>query len=279
MVIPFIAACLFFQTSFGVPAKYLKSKPEPGAILATVGGQAITTTDVESLLWEWRTKEVTEELITSVMLRNEAQKLGVIVKPEEVEAEAKRQIDQLAGTLAPGVSVADALAEQGSAPSRVYLRVRNKLMLDAICLRTLVPSEYIKVSTMVFRPASEQTSALTAAIKRADTAYSRLVRGEVWDQVLRDNTTDSDVLKSQGLIGWRRLSAFPEVVSKEMQGMKVGGLTKPAQTVNGFQIFRIEAFGKEATGKELDSLRDQYLAASRPDVFERIKKEAQIVRK
>ncbi|MFN8220544.1 MAG: peptidylprolyl isomerase [Fimbriimonadales bacterium] len=131
---------------------------------------------------------------------------------------------------------------------------------------------------MIVRPKNEQTVALAEAIKRADDLYARLQKGESWDKVLQDTTNEPETLKSAGLLGWRQISAFPEVVRTEMTGLGVGKVTKPAQTVNGFQIFRIEAFGKDAKPEEMESVKDLYLSQARPEVFNKLRSAAKIER-
>ena len=66
-----------------------------------------------------------------------------------------------------------------------------------------------------------------------------------------------------GLLGWRDLKAFPKEVQDQMAAMKPGGKTKPAQTQNGIQIFRVEALGSAAEGSSLQELKDMYLTATR----------------
>lgn len=279
MIVPVILPALLFAAwQSAVPARYLPARPAADAVIAKVNGVPIKASDVEPLVWDWRSNEVVEELTNYHIVRLEAERLGVTVTPAEVETETEKALRQLQDSLPQGTSLRSALESQGSAPSRVYVRVRTKLLLDRIVLKSFDPAGFVKISTMIVRPKNEQTVALAEAIKRADDLYARLQKGESWDKVLQDTTNEPETLKSAGLLGWRQISAFPEVVRTEMTGLGVGKVTKPAQTVNGFQIFRIEAFGKDAKPEEMESVKDLYLSQARPEVFNKLRSAAKIER-
>lgn len=279
MIVPVILPALLFAAwQSAVPARYLPARPAADAVVAKVNGVPIKASDVEPLVWDWRSNEVVEELTNYHIVRLEAERLGVTVTPAELETETDKALRQLQDSLPQGTSLRSALESQGSAPSRVYVRVRTKLLLDRIVLKSFDPAGFVKISTMIVRPKNEQTVALAEAIKRADDLYARLQKGESWDKVLQDTTNEPETLKSAGLLGWRQISAFPEVVRTEMTGLGVGKVTKPAQTVNGFQIFRIEAFGKDAKPEEMESVKDLYLSQARPEVFNKLRSAAKIER-
>jgi len=279
MIVPVILPALLFAAwQSAVPARYLPARPAADAVIAKVNGVPIKASDVEPLVWDWRSNEVVEELTNYHIVRLEAERLGVTVTPAELETETEKALRQLQDSLPQGTSLRSALESQGSAPSRVYVRVRTKLLLDRIVLKSFDPAGFVKISTMIVRPKNEQTVALAEAIKRADDLYARLQKGESWDKVLQATTNEPETLKSAGLLGWRQISAFPEVVRTEMTGLGVGKVTKPAQTVNGFQIFRIEAFGKDAKPEEMESVKDLYLSQARPEVFNKLRSAAKIER-
>lgn len=279
MIVPVILPALLFAAwQSAVPARYLPARPAADAVIAKVNGVPIKASDVEPLVWDWLSNEVVEELTNYHIVRLEAERLGVTVTPAELETETEKALRQLQDSLPQGTSLRSALESQGSAPSRVYVRVRTKLLLDRIVLKSFDSAGFVKISTMIVRPKNEQTVALAEAIKRADDLYARLQKGESWDKVLQDTTNEPETLKSAGLLGWRQISAFPEVVRTEMTGLGVGKVTKPAQTVNGFQIFRIEAFGKDAKPEEMESVKDLYLSQARPEVFNKLRSAAKIER-
>lgn len=272
------AVALFLAMAWqdAVPARYLVRKPAGTDVLARVDGVEIKAADLEALVWDWSINDALDELLSAQVILNEAKKLSITITAEEVTAETEKGLKQLQESLPPGKTIRAALAEQGTSPSRAYLRMRNKMLLDRIVLRSFSADGFVKVSTIIIKPKNEQTVALSEAIKRADDAYDKLKKGTEWATVLKENTTDAETLKVAGLLGWRQASAFPETVQAEMRGLKAGGITKPAQTVNGFQIFRLEMLGKDAASAALDAIKEQFLTQMRPEVFNKIRSAAKI---
>ncbi|MFN8220543.1 MAG: hypothetical protein U0S12_10510 [Fimbriimonadales bacterium] len=102
-----------------------------------VNGVPIEASDVEPLVWDWRSNGVVEELTSYHIVRLEAERLGVTVTPAELETGSRRRFGSF-GLAATGASLRSALESQGSAPSRVYVRVQTNL-LDRIVLKSFDP--------------------------------------------------------------------------------------------------------------------------------------------
>lgn len=261
-----------------IPKNHLSAPPSADTVLARVNGVDIKASDVEPLLWQWRGFDALQDLITYEIVRSEAAKTGIDVPPKQTEDEIDGYLKELARQIPPGKTVNDALIEQGFTRSRLFLRFRTDDLIAKMVERSYKPDQMVKVSTMIFRPANEQTSALTEAIKKADAAYASLTGGRKWDDIFGTTTTDPNALRSHGLIGWRSLDLFPPSVQKELGALKPGGITHPAQTENGIQIFKLEVAGKGATQKEQDEMRSVYMSASRRPLLERLKNSAKIER-
>lgn len=270
---------VYLALAQSVPAAFLIAKPAPDTVLARVGDVEIRVSALEPLVWDWSVNDALEEMISAQAILNEAKRVGVSVSEATVTEETQKGLKQLAETLPPGKTMRAALAEQGTTPSRAFLRMRNKLLLDAISLKTFSAEGFVKVSTIVIRPKNEQTPALSEAIKRADDAYLRLTQGAKWSDLLKENAKDEATLKSDGLLGWRSVSAFPETVQTDLKALKPGGYTKPAQTVNGFQIFRLEAHGTNASPDDLATIKTAYLDQVRGETYNRIRTSAKIEKK
>jgi hypothetical protein len=259
-----------------IPDGLLRSKPAGSTVLARVSGVPVTAAEVEALSWDWRSYEALLDLVTLRMLQVEARKVGAGVTQAEIDAEVARQLKGIEESLPPGSDLEKNLLVQGFPKSRIYLRARTQLLLDAIAMRSFNSSDFVEVSTILVKPKSELASDVAEAIKLAETAYQEIKGGGSWDGVLRRFHSDPKVLESHGLVGWRQLSIFPESLRASVPKMKPGEVTQPTQTPNGIQIFRIERHGSAAAGKELDDLRGQYLLGSRESVFARISKEAKV---
>jgi foldase protein PrsA len=267
-----LALALAAQSAPTLPQKHLSPKPAPDAVLATVGGSPIRGSDIEALLWDWRGYEALQDAITYRTLADEAKRKGIEVSDADVEAELARQLERVKQQLQPGQTVEQVLQEQGFPKSRLFLRIKSEQMLDRLVEASFDPKNFVKVSTILIRAKSEQATDLAEALRRAEEAYAALRNGEAWNDVLGRFSSDPGILQTGGLLGWRELSAFPPTVQQELAALAAGGVTKPAQTQNGIQIFRVETKGEKAEGAVRQELRDAYLAGTRPRFMEELRK-------
>lgn len=261
-----------------LPAKYHTKPPAAATVVARVNGVEITAGEVESLLWEWRGSDAIQDLITYQVVKSEAEKQRIDVAEKDIEGTIDGFIRQYQGTLKPGENAWAALAAQGLTRSRLYLRFKSQMYIQKILEREFVPDKLVKISTIIIRPASAQTADHSVAIKKADDAYDRLQKGEKWDAIFDAFNMEPGIKGSKGLIGWRFLAAFPDSVATELKGLKPGGVTKPAETVNGIQIFRMELAGKDAKGKEYDEMKQAYMQPGQAQLLERLHNESKIER-
>jgi parvulin-like peptidyl-prolyl isomerase len=233
---------------------------------------------VRSLLWEWRGFDAIQDLISYQVVKSEAQKQRIDVSDAEVEKAVDEGLGEMKKNLPAGKTLDAVLLEQGFTRSRLFLRYRTFALIDAMVRRSFNPKQLVKVSTMIFKPVNEQASSLSYAIQKADAAYQRLVKGDKWEQVLASATTNPDLIKSKGLLGWKDLLAFPASIRAELMKMKSGEFTKPAQTDNGIQIFRLEMDGMTATLEEKKEMERIYVNSSRDPLLARLRKESRIER-
>ncbi|HTQ10718.1 MAG TPA: peptidylprolyl isomerase [Fimbriimonadaceae bacterium] len=279
-VIPLALALVAFQAGSlldDLPAKYRGQAPAPSTVVARVNGVDITAKDVEPLLWEWRGADAIQDLVTYQMIKGEADKARVSVSDADVDQE----VDVLLGQIGKGQTpetVKAALTAQGLTRSRLFLRTKTKLLLDKIVERSFKPNDMVNVSTIVFKPASAKAEDVDAAIKMADSAYKELKGGASWDKVFTEYNAESRAAQAKGLVGWRLISAFPQSIADELKTLKPGQVTQPAQTDNGIQIFLLNIAGKDATGPQLDQMKQMYLANGEGQLGHKFHDEAKIER-
>lgn len=278
-----LAILVMSQAQVGSPAipkSHVASPPKPTQTVAVVNGQPIRAQDVEAMLWQWRGQEATEELIGYLLIAQDAARHGVKVTDAEVEVALDSHLKLLAKS-APGgpKNLNTYLRDQGFTRSRIFLRKKAELLVERVIAKGFTPKQFVSVSTIIIKPANDQLSSLPDAIAKADKAHSRLASGEGWDKVLADYTKDPNGLKNKGKLGWREANAFPPTVQKELESTNVGGFTKPAQTQFGIQIFRLDAKGTEAKGKELDELRAFYMQVRKPEYVRQLQASAKIDRR
>lgn len=252
--------------------------PAPDAVVARVNGQDIHAKDVEAYLWDWRGSEVTGDLITHHLILAEAQRVGAQVSQAEIEQVYNGQMETMKTNVPPGQDLDSVLRQQGMPKSRLYLRIYTDLLLNQIALKEFKPADYVKVSTVAFIPKSDAAADLTTAIGRAQSAYDRLSKGGDWMKEVNASDDDAALKQHNGVMGWRALSLFPGNTQAELKTGNAGALAKPTQAAKAIQVFRVEARGQDAKGKDLDELRQVFLSTSRQSVIERLRKDAKIER-
>lgn len=255
-----------------MPSKYRTPAPKPSDAVAKVGGKAITASEVEPYLWQWLGKEATNDVISYVLVAQDAGKRGVSVADADVDKAVDAEIASVKSSQGGSAEQAvDWLRTQGFTRSRLFMRLKAKLLMDKILEADFHPDAYVKVATIVVKVPSADASAVSSSIAHAQDAYDRLKKGQKWDFVLESVSNSATGMKTHGVLGWRELSAFPESVQKELVTLPVGGFTHPAETTNGIQIFRLDEHGRDAKGKELDALKNLYMETARPAYIARLK--------
>lgn len=259
-----------------VPRDLVKTPPAVNQVVAKVDGVEIKGADVEALLWEWRKSEVVADLINYAVVKNAAAKQQVAVTDDEVRKEVDLLIQAIKQELPAGQTIEQAMEKEGTAPSRLFVRVKTEVLLRKLILKDFKPEEYVKISTIVLKSASSSLADVKVTLERAERVYTRLTSGEDWSKVLLETTDDERARASNGSVGWRPINIFPDSVRAELDKLKKGGITKPAQTQNGIQVFRLDALGKQATAVELQELQSSFVAGQRNAVMAKLKADAKI---
>lgn len=257
-----------------------KIQPPVGAysatVVATVNGAAITGSDVEGYLWDWYGSLAIQELVNYQLVKQAADKGKVTVTDAEVSKFAEEQIAKYKQSQPENPDFEASLRAQGVTQSRILLRAKTQLLAEKLVANEFKPGDYVKIATIIFKTKSASTEDLSAALKQADKAYERLKKGAAWSAVLKDSTDNNQVIDSQGVVGWRAVSVFPEPAQSELKTLPTRGVTKPVQTNNGIQIFQVVLKGSEAPSGELDEVRHQVASSAAQELLRKLRKDAQI---
>jgi len=284
-VLTFIAALAQGGFIPNIPAQYHPIVPSPNDIVARVNGQPIYAKDVEPYLWEWRGPEATEELISLALVQSAAKKAGIEATPPEIELRLEQDIQTEADQKKkdpndhyPNLSAQQTLEAQGFPMSRLYLRAELEVLIDDLSLKGFQPGDFVKVSTMVFPEKDATAPSVSVAENQATIAYKSLKKGVGWVSVLRTTNPSQTELASSGMLGWRRISIFPAVLQTALKTGKTGDVTLPVQTPNGFQIFKIDAFGATASGADLKELKTGYAQANQQQIVANLQQNSKVER-
>jgi hypothetical protein len=260
----------------GIPN--LPPAPDKDQVLVKVNGQDIKASDIAALLWDAKAEEILNEVTYFQLAKAEADKLGIFLTGKEIDEGVQRELDAMRANLAPGQTLDQAMASTGQTKARLYLAVKTSLYLTKIAFAEFDPKLYVKVSTIIIKPASSSAADLASAIKTAQGAYDRLQKGEAWEAVVDDVVADETGRESKGRLGWRLLSAFPDDVRSELALLRANQFTKPAQIQNGIQFFRVERFGKDLNKEELDQMRIDMTELLRLQAVNKIRKTMKLER-
>ena len=272
----FLSTFVFAQVK--LPSNNRSATPKPSQVVGKANGISIKASDVEPYLWDWYGKPAVEDISSYLVISQEAGRRGLVVSDSEVE----KEIDSAVKSITSGSNSSDAaqaaeeIRGQGFTRSRLYLRTKANLLLDKIIMADFHAEGFVKVSTILVRTSTSDAAKIAEAIKKAQSAYDQLEKGASWDTVLASTTTDARLIAAHGALGWRELGAFPDSVQKEISTSKVGAITHPAVTAYGVQIFRIDAEGGSAKGKDFDLLKTMYLRDARPKRVNELKANAHV---
>jgi peptidyl-prolyl cis-trans isomerase SurA len=80
---------------------------------------------------------------------------------------------------------------------------------------------------------------------RAEQALARVRNGEPFEQVAREMSEDTNKAKG-GEMGSRAVDKYPELFTKAIEGVKVGGVTTVIRSGAGFHVLKVLARGEES---------------------------------
>ena len=246
--------------------------PDPAKVLAKVNGSAITAADLESYLWDWRSGEVLQDLISLKSVEAVAALEGVSATDAEVTARMDKEMAQFGAN----ASALQRLRDQGFPPSRIRLRIESEVLLEKIILKDFKPEEWVRVSSIAVVPPNQMTLSWGSAIKKTETAYARLKNGVGWDRVSADFGTGA--MASQ----WQQLEALPAglgpVILAAAKTMPANSILPPRQVAQGVRIFRVEMWGGKVSPADLETLQTQFINQNRDAALAKVRSEAKVDR-
>jgi parvulin-like peptidyl-prolyl isomerase len=267
---PLTSALIGSLLILGQQTGELPKAPIPSQVIAKVNGIDVKAADIEDLLWESRGQEILSEFIYYQVAKQEAEKLKLIVTESEILSGIAKEIKNLRSTGNFEGTDEQVVIQSGTSMGRLRLGVKTSLLLTKIAFQNFDATQYIKVSTIIVKPKSFSASDLADAIKVCQSAYDRLKKGEKWETLVDEVVTETQGRQTRGYLGWRLLTAFPEESQKEFNILNKGEYTKPVQTQNGIQIFRIDAKSLDLKAEEKLQMREEIADILRNNAVKRM---------
>src|SRR5579872_5532818 len=218
------------------PALTAPAPPSADKAVITVNGHPILAKDVAAYLWDWSAPQVGQALITRELVEQEATKRSVKATDAEVSARVQDFYRQMATRLPKGTDITDYLRKQGAPSSRVALELRVQVLLEKLTQQDFKLDDYVRVATVLIRPKDQTSTSLSAALKAANDAYAGLKKGDDWEKIVTQYTTEQRAAANHGELGWLSINEFPKEIAGDIATLKLNGYTQPVQTGNGIQI-------------------------------------------
>lgn len=256
----------------------LATPPKGDQVLAKVGAVSIRADDIAAVLWEARGEEILNDYVAYHLLKAQADKQGIIVSDADVTRRVASLLKDQAAELPAGTDPQTALNDQGLTAGRLFLNVKTDLLLDGLVNLAFRPADYVKVSTIIVVPKSQDPTEIAAATEKITKAAGRIKAGESWEKVASETIEDPNAKNTGGYLGWRPLDLFPAALRTEVATLAPGGISGIASTNFGVQIFRVEAQGKDAKGDALEEMKTTAGRSLREKILQDVRANAKVVR-
>lgn len=254
--------------------------PDPNKIVATVNGEPIRAGELARAAYDWSGAEIIEYLIFVRIIEQEAKKQKVSVKPEEVEARYKQQLQVAEANMPPGMSLEDFLRRNRFPPSRLYTHIRAQLLAEKLAERRINYDNFIEYSQIIIRipgnSPEEQEQNAPAAEAKAREAYQKISEGLDFAEAAKQYSEDPFTKDRGGKLNWQYKRFIAGDILQQLEKLKPGQVSEPFRTMGGYMIVRLERTGSQAKGEDREQIRQQALQIELNDFIRQLQSQAKI---
>jgi peptidyl-prolyl cis-trans isomerase C len=225
--------------------------PSSDPVVLLVDGRPVRRSAVDAVRAEFRlggtadtAARAEKEVVRRELVRREAERLGVVADPKEVESRRSAMVDQLGGEQA----LASALERvpmtdvqlRGGLTDGVLREAVQDARYEGVAATAAAAREYYDAHRTAFRQtASAHLWSIQVAAERiAESALGRLREGRPWDEVARQFSTDPEAKAAGGDMGVVALSSLPTPLRKAVEATRDGQVSKPVQGPGGWYLFK-----------------------------------------
>jgi foldase protein PrsA len=231
----------------------LPTLPDPNKVVATVNGEPIRASELMRATYDWFGASALEEIIVERIIEQEARKQKVSVKPEEVEARYKQQLQNAEANMPPGMSLDDFLRRNMFPPSRLYARVRAQLLAEKLAEKRINLDDFIEYSEIVVRiqgaNPEEQEKNAPAAEAKAQEAYQKIGEGLDFAEAAKQYSEDPFTKDRGGKKGWQHKRFLtPDVLAAAGKAQTGTGIA-PLPHTGGLHHCATGAYRLPSTGR------------------------------
>jgi peptidyl-prolyl cis-trans isomerase C len=254
-VIPLLGLALLVALAGCSTAETGRQSPSPDPVVATVNGQPVHGSDVETVVAEARFEgrdddedDALDEAIGRELIRQEGERLGAEADAGEVDARVAAIAERVGGE--------DALAGRLEAARMTESQLAANLAAGV--LREAVAAakyEHLAVSDAALRAFYERhekdlftTPArvrLAAIVVRSEAVarnvIARLKEGRPFDEVARQFNFDPELKAAGGDMGWLLVSSLPDELREAVARLKTGEISGPTKALGRVYVVKILA--------------------------------------
>jgi parvulin-like peptidyl-prolyl isomerase len=233
------------------------SSPDPVVLL--VDGRPVHRSAVDALRAEFRLggeadteARAEKEAVRRELVRREAERLGVVADPAEIDTRRAAMVTQLGGeqglaTALERVPMTDEQLRSGLADGVLRETLQDAKYAD-VTATTAEARDYYDAHRSAFRQtASAHLWTIQVAAERiAESALGRLRAGRPWEEVARQFSTDPEAKAQGGDAGTVALSSLPAPLREAVEKTPDGEVAGPVQGPGGWYL--LKTAGRTAGG-------------------------------
>ncbi len=223
------------------------------AVLARVNGEPVTRADVEDVRAEARlagdekdADAALEDAIGRALVRQEAERLGVVVSPADVDERIAAVTRRLGGeeALAQALDDADMSAEQlrrGAEYGLLRGQVRDARFGDLGVSDAAARAFYRRnLDDLFTEPAAVDLSMIVVRTKRlGEKVIDELAAGASFARVAKTYTRDPASRETGGRLGWIASASLPDPLRVAVERMTKGAVTGPVEGPMGWYVLKV----------------------------------------
>lgn len=227
-------------------------------VALSVNGDVITKDELINELIRQTGTGVMDDLIVQRLIAQEADRKGIILTDEDVDAEINRTVQNLSeADKARWNSASPSAKESFRKNTRVRLLVEKILGPDVEITEEGMRDYFDKHKEELSKPTEVRARhILVDSEEKARAIKARLDAGEDFAEVAKKESTDSGSAQNGGDLGFftkgRMVAGFEEAAFS----LPVGAVSEPVKTNFGYHIIRVDE-RKEGVAAEYDKVKDE----------------------
>ncbi|OCS82468.1 peptidylprolyl isomerase [Caryophanon tenue] len=241
--------------------------------LATVGDTEIKYTELADQLIGLYGNDTLESMITSEIVKQEAEKADVKVAEEDIDTEFTNYVEYYGGE----EQFASMLQMYGMTEDDIRKDIETSLLTEEVIASTIeVTDEELQTyfeENKANYSTEQQVAAKHILVETEDAAKKALERlnaGEEWDALAAELSTDTSNKDKGGDLGFFGAGTMVEAFETVAFAQEVGTISEPVQTDYGFHIINVydKKEASEATFEDVkDKVKDDYVYAKVSEQF------------